>query len=253
MHNIVKELTSLGLNSNQSKVYLAALKLGQASALDLSKESGVTRTTVYDNIRALKEYGLIIENLEEEKATFIAQHPKKLETLITQKEQIVTNLIPDLLEFYDLPKVKPRVKFFKGFKGIEEIHSLTLENNSEKLIRTIGNINSFFSRIPKEIFTQEYIEKRKKLGIKNLFIATNPIEEINKLGLFGIVKDKKNFREVRLAPRGLDFPLFQSNFGNKVALLSSSKEGFSMLIESNDFANSFKSSFDYFWGVSTPV
>ena len=54
-------LDSLNLTDKQGLVYFAALSLGEGSMQDLSRRSGIKRTTIYTFIEALKEKGFLTE------------------------------------------------------------------------------------------------------------------------------------------------------------------------------------------------
>jgi len=54
-----KELEKIGLSKKEAKVYLACLELSEATIGQISKKSGVKRTTVYDIVESLKEKSLI--------------------------------------------------------------------------------------------------------------------------------------------------------------------------------------------------
>lgn len=54
-----KELEQAGLSPNEAKCYATLLKLGSASANEISRKSGIHRVSVYDALRGLHEKGLI--------------------------------------------------------------------------------------------------------------------------------------------------------------------------------------------------
>ena len=48
-------LTKIGLSKQESAIYLVLLKLNLATVRDISKESGLHRTNIYDTLEKLKE------------------------------------------------------------------------------------------------------------------------------------------------------------------------------------------------------
>jgi hypothetical protein len=59
-------------------------------------------------------------------------------------------------------------------------------------------------------------------------------------------------REVRFAPAGMDFPITTYLYDNKVMILSSKRELFGLIIESQDIAAAHRHYFDALWQISTP-
>lgn len=59
--NFVPLLQSLGLSHSEAKVYLAAIRLGPASAIQLARHSGLTRQMIYTLLPQLIEKSLIKE------------------------------------------------------------------------------------------------------------------------------------------------------------------------------------------------
>ena len=60
----------------------------------------------------------------------------------------------------------------------------------------------------------------------------------------------KDNRELRLAPRGVEFSLTQYLYDNKVVLISTAKEGYGMIIESAEYHNTQLQLFNTLWDVS---
>jgi hypothetical protein len=64
--------------------------------------------------------------------------------------------------------------------------------------------------------------------------------------------DEEHLRELRFAPVGMTWNMGYWMYGDKVAFLSSEKEGFGFVVQSKDFANLIKLQFEEIWKISTP-
>ncbi len=75
---IVEQLEKLGLNANESKVYLASLELGESTVQRIAKKAGMKRTTVNSIVNSLLEKGLISKTRSKNKNLYFSSKPKKL-------------------------------------------------------------------------------------------------------------------------------------------------------------------------------
>lgn len=123
MNNFPPELLkSLNLSEDQSKVYLAALELGQANMLALSKKSGVKRTSIYYFIDELKTRQLIIETKKRQRSMYSAVHPDQLIEIEKTRLHELQRLRPELVALYNASTSKPHVTFYEGIEGIKNVY-----------------------------------------------------------------------------------------------------------------------------------
>lgn len=248
----LKNLQQIGLNTNQAKTYLASLELGPSTVIKLSKKTGIIRTTVYDNIRVLKDYGLISEIVENGRHLFVAESPKKLTNVLEKKKLKIEESIPDLLEVFNEFKIRPKLRFFEGVKGIEKILNLSVDGNKTRVTQIMGDIGSLFSWIP-EPNMKLFTTKRVKKAIRNYAITTTSLNDLKEFNMLDNRRHRSELREVRVAPEPMSLPLILYRYDSSVALISSTKEGFSVLVESKEFAETFESLFKFIWSFSEEV
>ncbi len=84
---LVKQLEEFGLNDKEAKVYIATLELGQSSAADIAKKSGVHRATTYFTLESLMKMGLVSASSEEKVQTFLPEDPAQLKNILIKKQQ----------------------------------------------------------------------------------------------------------------------------------------------------------------------
>lgn len=121
MQQHIKTIQNIGLNKNQANVYLACLELGPSTVIKLSKHTGIIRTTIYDNLRVLKEHGLIAETIDDAgKILFTAENPQKLLKVLENKKQQITESLPSLIELFNTTKTNPKIQFFQVNKELQK-------------------------------------------------------------------------------------------------------------------------------------
>src|SRR6185369_6945513 len=91
-------------------------------------------------------------------------------------------------------KVLPKVQFFEGKEGVEQAYEDTLVNNKGKMLYDITGIDAVYSRLDPK-FIQYYLNKRKALGIKAVYIAPK-----TQNALLATKDDAKYIRSVRFIP-----------------------------------------------------
>lgn len=139
---LTKELEKLGLNSRESRVYLALLQIGEATMQEIAAKSGVKRTTVYGIIKSLKEKGLLKIVIGQKKVLYCAQNPKKIEENLKEKQSVLETIMPQLLTLTTVSTKKPFVSYFENEEGINDIYKEILDQaDQETLIWAAGGIS----------------------------------------------------------------------------------------------------------------
>jgi sugar-specific transcriptional regulator TrmB len=82
-------LESIGLSASESAIYLAGLRLGPATAIQLAQKSDLTRQMVYTVIPSLIEKGLMKEVRISNKRYFQASNPE----VLTDRAELLKNEI----------------------------------------------------------------------------------------------------------------------------------------------------------------
>src|SRR3990167_1777538 len=114
-------LTQIGLNDRQERVYLALLELGSGSVQMIDKKAGVERTGVYGVLRKLQNLGLIGETTLGKKRAFVAENPNRLLTLQEEKLAATHAILPDLQSLWQAPDIRPAVRYYEGIEGMRTV------------------------------------------------------------------------------------------------------------------------------------
>lgn len=242
-----KELAeALGLNEKELAVYLAVLELGEGYVQDISRKSGLQRTSVYNFLEELKERQLISEIKKGKRRLFSATSPHLLLEQQKSKVSSVERLIPQLLAIQNSVKDKPRVSFYEGIEGIKEIYRMTLRG--KQTIYAWEDLDRTHDMLPPSFF-KGYPEER---AAKNI-----PARCIDRDSPFAREFTSKN--NVRLARESRfvsseEFGTEINVFGNKVAFFSYSKKNpFGVVIDDVGIASAQKVAWMELWNRLEPV
>lgn len=242
------DLKQIGLDEKEARVYLAALELGPATIQNLTKKSGVNRSTVYEMIKNLKSEGLVSETVHGKKHLVIAAEPENLKKKIKTKEHLLNSIMSDLKSLSNLSSFKPKIIYYEGREGLSEIYTDTL-SIKEKKIWAISPSRSIMETVGED-FLNRYVEERAKKEIytKLIHITSNMVD----YKYLDPRSYDKTLREVRFTPIGVDLDNVLVIYGNKVAVLSTQKEGFGIVIESREYAKTMKVFYNILWDISKP-
>ena len=159
---VISSLETLGLHRNEIFIYLDLLKYPEASALDISKRTGIHRSNTYDALRSLNEKGFIEEKINENKKSFIALDPENLKGFMKEKQQELKSSIQTLKRSSNEEKLEEGILVIKGAITLrEEIQSL-IEKKQGILIegadqKTLELLTEEFLKSLKEDTTKEEI------------------------------------------------------------------------------------------------
>jgi len=239
-----KKLTKLGLNEKEAKVYLASLELGEANIERISKKSGVKRTTVYDVIDSLTEKGLMSSIIKKKRSFYYAEDPILIEETFEQKKQDLHKILPDLLAMANFIDKKPRIRFFEGVGGVEEIYKEMLTYKGQEILAWMCDSPMLeLSGVFWDFFANYYIPQRKKRKIWVRSINSNEkgIETYQSRG-------SQELRQTKLVD-DKKFPIKASInlYGGRNISIVSFREKMGMIIESEKIYITLKSVFEMNW------
>jgi len=241
-------LNQIGLEEKEARVYLAALELGPATIQDITRKSGINRTTVYQMLKSLKLQSLISETTSGKRKLVLAAEPTNLKQDIKFKEQLLNSILPDLVSLSNINPIKPKIRFYEGQEGHKEIYRETLKAKS-KMAYWISPLAIQMETIGAD-FLDWYIEERKK---KNIWIKLIQKAMADTPSKYTDPKiHKRDLKRVHNAPAELNLPNIIVIYDNKVAIMSSHKEGFGFVVESKDYAEMMRTFHDLLWNVSRP-
>ena len=214
--NEAELMQTLGLSEQEIAVYLAALELGEANIQEISRKSGVKRTSIYNFIDTLKERQLLSEIKKGKRKLYSAVSPHHLVDEQKSKVASVERLVPQLLAIQNKDHNKPRVSFYEGIEGIKEIYRMTLRD--KQTIYAWEDLDRTLQMLP-EPFAKSYTEERAAKKI-----PARCIDRDSPLAREWTAKnDVRLARETRFVPAE-EFGTEVNIFGNKVAFFGYPKD-----------------------------
>ena len=230
-----EQLQKAGLSPNEAKCYLILLKIGSASANEVSRKSGVHRVSVYDALRGLGEKGLVSQITKANKLLFEAGNPEKIIEIINAKEEQLNDakkIVPELLLDFNMAKQKQEIHSFKGLAGIKNILKEMLKSKTE--ILDFGAEYKIKHFLPYDLIKwdkQRVHNKIKMRIIANLNIKPTSIP----------------LATIRYVPSQFNSSVSTYVFDGKVALIMWVENPMGILIEHKDVYESYKNYFEYLW------
>ena len=167
-----KYLQDIGLNEKESVLYLALLAVDNSSVLDLSKKTGLNRSTTYVILESLSKKGLVSETTVGKKTHYQAEPPERLETYVEQRKILLEeqakklkDIIPQIKSVQRESGEKPVVKYFEGREGILSLSEEFFYGQDENTVTHL-----IYSRdLLEEIFSKTERDKYKNLRLgKNI-------------------------------------------------------------------------------------
>jgi sugar-specific transcriptional regulator TrmB len=237
--NLENLFEDLGISSDQAKVYLAALELGQANMNELAEKAGLKRTSVYNYVEELINKQLLTSGKKRKRTVYSAIHPNMLIEIEKARLAELSRNLPELLAIYNKSKTKPKVTFYEGINGIKEVLTDMLkEKQPVSAFSDFKNMAAAFGDYYFDVFPPE--RARRGIVSKNIVPDTAKGRELAK-------KDARYLRETKF----LQVPDLKTEiniYADKVALNSyQSSPPFSVIIEDHDIAETLRTIWQQLW------
>jgi len=240
MNNI--DLSPLGLEENQAKVYLALLELGQANVLEIAQKTNLSRITVYDVIDDLLAFGYISFILKGKRKFYIPESPRKLEKRLIFRQKIAQKLMPILEQKFSAISHRPSVKFFEGKEGLKAmVEDVLASTPNGGKYEVIYNPEAEMVIVGQKQW-DEWVAERKR---RNIWVRL--ICEKNRQTTKWAKEGEKTNRIVKFLPKGEKILVSYHIYGNKVSIASVEEPVVGVIIENEAIAKMQRLFFDYTW------
>lgn len=261
--HIYKVLNMFGLSDTEIQIYLEVLK-NSASPNELSKTTGIARSTVYNIIDDLVKVGLVKVNDKTGQTEVIAENPEVFRTILRHQRRDSVNLenqinfiLPELKGEINLES-NASVKYLSGTTGAAEVYfntdvehpECTLFNWTKLLpLDALGNENVTKSA--------RKLEKRRQKMHKKMKILV-PLNDWTRHVISyqaSLDPDYLRVRDIRfIDDSGFNAYLDLVISGDNVKITcAEGNELWGMLMNSAALAKTFISMFELNWQSATPV
>lgn len=249
MNNLDKvksALRRLDLSDNEQSVYLSLLSSGATTARVLSSRTSITRPSVYDQLKTLRELNLVVELEVENKTHFAAADIKHLNALLEDKidrleqsRNFLEEALPSLRN--SLETVDPKIRFFEGEEGVKQLLK-DIMWHSDTTIQVFwpsGTMNKLFDRKFLEWFDGR--RAKRQLIVQSLWPHATHKSDMD---LFKTLDSDSQKKMSNCTTLKMTYIIYD----NKVAFISSSVEAFGYIVESNEFSTLQRMQFAMLWG-----
>jgi sugar-specific transcriptional regulator TrmB len=235
----LEALEKAGLTKNQAKIYVSLLKLGEATAQQIMKESGLHRSRIYDGLENLSAQGIVSSIVKDFRKYFQAIKPEKLLDFAEEKKEALQQVIPELKKIEGMKKEEIDASIYKGKEGLKSIHYEMLKEGKD--IFVLGAKGYIFSDMP--YFVDNFEKQRQKKKMRMFCLWDN--EEAKKRA------ERQTLVKGKLLLKGFESKGVVNIFGDKVAIvLWKEKYPSGFLIDNKDIADSYRKWFDLIWKFS---
>jgi len=252
---INKTLEKLGLRDEEIKTFLYLLENGEQTAGNLAKKTGLSRPSLYGFLKKLQENSLVVESQKNGVKTFFAVSKEKVNVFLDKKIEELNNSKSDIEKLFATIQagkiiVSPRFQFFEGIEGVQHVLRDMLLYRDIKT-RAYWPIKAMIELLSENFFSQLNKERiRRHIYTQGIWPDSQKVN-IKKYPYLGV--GERFFRELRLAPKEIDFSMGYWIYENKVAFISSKKECFGFIIESQEFSEMMSSQHEAIWKLSKTI
>src|SRR3989339_1625840 len=147
---IDRQLKNLNFTDKEQSVYLAILKLGQGSVVQIAKEAKVERTTTARVLINLETKMLVAQVPAGKRLEWQALHPRHLEDLVKKQQQAANQLIPELAAIFSRKEEMPKISYYEGHDALRQLNiEMMNEAKYRSEILSFSSPGAFFPSLSK--------------------------------------------------------------------------------------------------------
>lgn len=263
-------LVDFGLTETEARVYRQILADAETSPYQLSRETKIPRTTIYEIVSDLAFKGIVelskSDGFTKQQTKLRAKNPSVLRETLRQRHRDLTSLEIRLLDVLPLLKgdfhkndPKGAVRFYPGVEGARQVYKFEIESrNLDAQVYALDYLVPFdaFGKdfINKDLNTAERLAVKHKYRPRELFPLTDWTRHVITYQA-GRNPDYLTNQEFRF----LDSPILDIKQRiviqePLVRIISVEQdEMWGMVIESASTAKTWRSIYEFLWQLATPV
>lgn len=227
-----------GLTESEGHIYAAALHGGKMTLSQLSRASGIGKTTLYPHIDSLLRQGLLVKTIVGKRAYYAPGNPKTMLTTAERHRKQLEHALPGMLSAYQHALHAPAVSTYEGADGIRQLYEEI--KNSAQYIKTFWSPRSFF----RNFSLQDDAEFAARLHERGVVIQSL-LEYSPESARY--IRTKRDIpQKLRELPPDYAVTINTLIFGSKVALVSY-ENLFGLVIDNVEIARFHESLFDNLW------
>lgn len=232
-------LEQFGFSAAATTVYLASLKLGEATISEVAKVTHLPRSSVKRCIDLLIEKGFLNFFIQGKHKIIVAEPPDKIGRMLDSRVSDLKKTILTLQENSHPTKYHPRVFVYEGIPEIKKIYKDIL--TEQRPIDAITSVDDTYKVLG--AFFDTFIQERllKKIPMRLLAPISPQAVKFKE-------SDDKFLRKTRLLEPNVPSHIASYIYGNKVAIISLRDPGASgIVIDDPIIADAQKEYFELLW------
>lgn len=154
---IINALKTIGLSDKEALVYVALLEIGEATVVQIARQTKLKRPTIYIILDSLRDKELILKIPYAKKAVFIAKDPDDFFRASMIKTKAAYDKLSEI-KAIQKKENKISVRYYDGEKGVEEALFYRIEElkktevvgffaKAEKITANLINISHHWRRV----------------------------------------------------------------------------------------------------------
>lgn len=246
--NLVKTLTDLGLTENEANVYLAMLKLGQATILQIARKTNIKRPTVYTIIESLRAKGLVAVQAYGFKKRYIAEDPDRLKEILHYKKEKLLESLPILSAMKKFTGEEGVSKYYEGLPAIKSLYDSVLhrlEESDDYLV--IGNPDFWYDLDP--VYFQSFADRRVQVAkSKNARIMLL----LQESDLAKKLKETENYpvEVIKMLPKNISIKASLAITPRQLIIHQTKGQDVAVVIENPSIIETMREIFNVLWEMS---
>lgn len=241
-----EELETLGLSSNEAKIYLFLLKHGEKTTGPIIKETGIANSRVYESLNSLIRKGLVTYRIQKRGKYFQASEPSKFLEDEEEKIEKIKSLIPSLTKLQTKEEKETNVAIYEGFEGFKTAFKKIIDDcPREEVISILGFSEQPFATESLRVFISNMNVKSAQKKQKLKILMDNSARDT-----LGKDREKEKYTEVKYMPEGYISPAAIDIFLDYVYVFLWEEKPFVFIIKNERIAESFKHYFNFLWKIA---
>jgi len=250
---IVEKLATIGLTEAEVNAFIFLMENPEQTAGNIARKTNISRPSLYGYLKNLQEKGLIVQSQKNRVKVFSSASKEAIDLVFSEQIKEFTGAQSAVEKmFLDIQRGNkkvspPKLQIFEGKKEMQHLtRDLLLHRNIES--QSYWPIKSMLETLGDDFFK----EFNKERVTRNIYIeAIWPEKQTVNVKKFPFMGSGGDFlREVRIAPKEIDFSMGYWIYENKVSFVSSQKSNFGFIIESKEFAEMMATQFRVMWKLS---
>jgi len=244
-------LSAIGLNKKEIDIFLSLIELGTQPASIIGKKLNIPRNTARFTLDQLFKKNLVTKSYQGNVQMYSPIEPESIPKVleirknrynqtIDKQIELIKQTIPEIQSMRQKDIIMPKIKFYEGLDGIEQVLNDSLKAKEE--IYTYSDINGMIKHM--EEINNRYIIKRQEHNVKKKAIILDT--PFAKKYLKGYYPNITEFRTIshKLYPYALEMEIYD----NKISYLTFSEDNLiGIIIENKEIYEMNRAIFKFVW------